>query len=106
LIGEQVDKLLEYATTAPFGKGNETVVDPYYRKAMEITVCHPVHLTNYCIILMIQPDRFTLRPNPIINTEGILKEIAATLHIKCNLRAEMAKLNIYTKGGFFRKHCE
>jgi hypothetical protein len=38
LIGEQVDILLEYATTAPFGKGNETVLDPYYRKAMEITV--------------------------------------------------------------------
>jgi hypothetical protein len=51
-MGEQVDKLLEYATTAPFGKGIETVVDPYYRKAMEITVRHPVHLTSYCIMLM------------------------------------------------------
>jgi hypothetical protein len=52
LIGEQVDELLEYATTAPFGKGNETVVDPYYRKAMEITVCHQVHVAHYRAILM------------------------------------------------------
>jgi hypothetical protein len=106
LMGDQVDKLLEYATTAPFGKGNETVVDPYYRKAMEITVCLSGPSVSYRTILMIQPDRFTLKPNPILDTEGILNKIAATLHIKCKLRAEMAKLNIYTKGGFFRKHCE
>jgi hypothetical protein len=106
LIGEQVDKLLEYATIAPFGKGNETVVDPYYRKAMEITVCNLVHLAKYGTMLMIQPDRFTLSPNLIFETGGILNKVAGTLHMKCKLRAEMAKLNIYTKGGFFRKHCE
>ena len=106
LIGQQVDKLLGYATTAPFGKGNETVVDPYYRKAMEINVCLPVHLADCGTILMIQPDRFTLGPDPIFDTEGILDQIAATLHMKCKLRAEMAKLNVYTKGGLFRKHCE
>jgi hypothetical protein len=47
-MGEQVDRLLEYANTAPFGKGNETVLDPFYRKAMEITVRLPIHLTNHC----------------------------------------------------------
>jgi len=52
-MGLQVDRLVDYATTAPFGKGNETVVDPNYRKAMEITVCHPGHLANYRTILMI-----------------------------------------------------
>jgi len=53
LMGEQVDRLVDYASTAPFGKGSETVVDPYYRKALELTVCHPVHLANYRTILMI-----------------------------------------------------
>jgi hypothetical protein len=52
-MGDQVDQLLEYATTAPFGKGNETVVDPYYRKAMEITVCLPAPLASYVTMLMI-----------------------------------------------------
>jgi hypothetical protein len=51
-MGEQVDKLLEYASTVPFGKGNETVVDPYYRKAMEITVCLSAPLVNYVTMLM------------------------------------------------------
>ena len=40
LMGEQVDRLVEYATTAPFGKGSETVVDLYYRKAMDLP-CMP-----------------------------------------------------------------
>jgi hypothetical protein len=52
LVGEQADKLLGYATTAPFGKGNETVVDPYYRKAMEITVCLSAPLASCVTMLM------------------------------------------------------
>lgn len=41
LLGKKVDRLLEYASVAPFGKGNKSVMDEYYRKAMEITVRPP-----------------------------------------------------------------
>jgi hypothetical protein len=39
LIGEKVEELCGYASIAPFGKGNRSVVNLEYRKAMEITVC-------------------------------------------------------------------
>jgi len=38
LVGEKVEGLCGYASIAPFGKKNKSVIDLKYRKAMEITV--------------------------------------------------------------------
>ena len=37
-MGQEVERLQKFASVAPFGKGNKTVYDHKYRKAMEITV--------------------------------------------------------------------
>ena len=104
-MGANVDDLLKFASIAPFGKGTETVVDYLYRKAMEITVCIDIGTRRWPSSSK-QPDRFELKPDPILGNGDVLIHIAETLHLNCRLRAEIAKLNIYTKGGFFRKHCE
>lgn len=73
---------------SPFGQGKKTVIDDTYRLAREI-----------------KPDGFEIRPDPV-ERSGILTQIGSRLGLGCNLRAEIAKLNIYNKGGFFKSHCE
>ena len=101
-MGEEVEKLKKLAHDAPFGKGKETVYDRKYRQAMEITVRLLFHL---CYHSDLQPERYEIHPDPISSTD-ILDQIARTLHMPGKLRAERAKLNIYSPGGFFDWHVE
>lgn len=101
-MGEEVEKLKKFAHGAPFGKGKKTVYDEQYRKAMEITVRPSFSLCQHTDL---QPERYEIRPDPI-STTNILDQIAKTLHMPCKLRAERAKLNIYSSGGFFDWHVE
>jgi hypothetical protein len=39
LVGERVEELCEYASIAPFGKRDKSVVNLQYRNALELTVC-------------------------------------------------------------------
>lgn len=38
LVGDKVQELCEYASIAPFGKRNKSVVNLQYRNALELTV--------------------------------------------------------------------
>jgi hypothetical protein len=101
-MGEEVEKLKKFAHDAPFGKGKKTVYDKQYRQAMQITV-------RFYLVLFyhsdLQPERYEIIPDSISTTD-ILDQIAKTLHMPCKLRAERAKLNIYSPGGFFDWHVE
>jgi hypothetical protein len=101
-MGEEVEKLKKFAHDAPFGKGKKTVYDTKYREAMQITVRLSFFI---CYHSDLQPERYEISPDPIFTTD-ILDQIAKTLHMPCKLRAERAKLNIYSPGGFFDWHVE
>lgn len=90
LSQSQADKLIKCARQAPYGKGNETLVDT--------TVHNPRELG---------PTQFELR-----NTEwpGYLNdtctEIDKELGIDAPIRAEIYKMLIYEKGALFKPHTE
>jgi hypothetical protein len=80
--------LSSFRSISSFGKGNKNVIEPEYRQAKEI-----------------KPEGFELKPDPMARSD-ILARIAKRMNLRCKLRAEVAKLNVYDKGGFFKSHCE
>uniref|UniRef100_A0A0G4FW87 Fe2OG dioxygenase domain-containing protein n=1 Tax=Chromera velia CCMP2878 TaxID=1169474 RepID=A0A0G4FW87_9ALVE len=80
--------ILEHAETSPFGRGGETVVDSSVRVASHLT-----------------PEMFSVSFDPKEN--AILDTIRQALvpdMPEGGVRAELQKLNIYSKGGHFKAH--
>ena len=81
-------RLLELCEPASFGKGSEEVLDPEYRQALRL-----------------DGDKFLL--NFELQSTSLLEDIKAALcpdRDNVTLTAELDKLNVYTKGGFFKDH--
>ena len=85
---EDEKRLLELCEPASFGKGSEEVLDPEYRQALRLN-----------------GDKFVL--NFELQSTSLLEDIKAALcpdRDNVSLTAELDKLNVYTKGGFFKDH--
>ena len=81
-------RLLELCEPASFGKGSEEVLDPEYRQALRLN-----------------GDKFSM--NFELQSTTLLEDIKAALcpdRDNVSLTAELDKLNVYTKGGFFKDH--
>ena len=88
LSAEDEQKLLKVCEPATFGKGNKEVLDPEYRQAFKA-----------------EGDK--LFTSFDLHSTSLLGEIQAALspdQSNMNLTAELDKLNVYTKDGFFKKH--
>ncbi|KIY63509.1 hypothetical protein CYLTODRAFT_359861 [Cylindrobasidium torrendii FP15055 ss-10] len=87
---EELQNLISACDAAPFGRGNETVMDESYRKALKLELA-----------------QFSL-PFELIET-GIVNKIQHELvdspdATQRSIRTELYKLNIYDKGSFFKAH--
>ena len=84
----EAQKLIEQATQAPYGLGEETVVD-----------------TNVRRVWQIDPDKFSLRNSAWEKLiSGICENIKSEFGIDKELRCDLYKLLIYEKGSFFAPH--
>ncbi|KAF9027605.1 hypothetical protein BDZ89DRAFT_951991, partial [Hymenopellis radicata] len=86
----EMAQLVAACDAAPFGRGNETVVDETYRKARKLDLSRfalPFELAGTGIINKIYRD--------LVKSDTALHRF---------IRAEPYKLNIYDKGAFFKAH--
>ncbi|KAF9017792.1 hypothetical protein BDZ89DRAFT_1140493 [Hymenopellis radicata] len=87
---DELSRLISFSDAAPFGRGNETVLDDTYRKA------HKLDVSQFSTV-------FDLAGTPILNKVS-QDLVDMTVSLKRAVRAERYKLNIYDKGGFFKPH--
>ena len=80
-------KLLDVCSVASYGYKGKDVVDKNYRNAFKL-----------------EPDNFTTSFQ--ICSTPILQEIQSIVPTVVGLRAELYKLNIYARGGFFKAHVD
>ena len=84
----EAKKLIKHASQAPYGRGEETIVDSNVRRVWQI-----------------DPAHFALQ-NPEWGTllSGILKTIKSEFGINDSIKHGLYKLLIYEKGSFFAPH--
>ncbi|HEY8614232.1 MAG TPA: 2OG-Fe(II) oxygenase [Roseomonas sp.] len=88
LLPVQAEQIISLAEAAPFGRGEETIVDPAVRRCWQIG-----------------PDRVRLGGRHWPRTLGtILARAAEGLGVAGPVRAEFYKLLLYERGGFFVDH--
>ena len=80
-------KLLDACSVASYGYKGKNVVDKNYRNAFKL-----------------EPDHFFT--NFQISSIPILQEIQSIVPTVVGLKAELYKLNIYGRGGFFKAHVD
>ncbi|KAL6049189.1 Fe2OG dioxygenase domain-containing protein [Balamuthia mandrillaris] len=88
LEGEALAGLIKCCSAATFGKGSKEVLDPSYRRALQLSPDH--FLTN-----------FVPSENDILDK---IERILAPNSWK--VRAELYKLNVYPEGGHFKAHVD
>ncbi|KAL6064904.1 Fe2OG dioxygenase domain-containing protein [Balamuthia mandrillaris] len=88
LEGEALAGLIKCCSAATFGKGSKEVLDPSYRRALQLSPHY--FLTN-----------FVPSENDILDK---IKRILAPNSWK--VRAELYKLNVYPEGGHFKAHVD
>lgn len=88
LLADQAARLIALAEAAPFGRGEQTVIDPAVRRTWQIA-----------------PDRVRLsgRGWPAM-LDTIINRAAADLGVTTPIAAERYKLLIYEEGSFFVPH--
>jgi hypothetical protein len=81
-------QLIAHAAQAPYGRGEETIVDTDVRRVWQI-----------------EPSRFALN-NPQWDAllEGIVEQVKAAFSIKGKVKADLYKLLVYEEGSFFAPH--
>ncbi|KAK9804378.1 hypothetical protein WJX72_010052 [[Myrmecia] bisecta] len=85
---QDVQQLVDACSAAPFGVGQESVLDPSYRRALKL-----------------DPDKFAVSFQ--LAQHSILADIAAIMAPKAtSVSAELYKLNIYSAGSFFKAHVD
>ena len=87
---EDLESLYQFASEARFGRQNEDVLDPTYRKAKT--------LTNDLFAMNLMPGSGTL--------QEINRVIGGNFTGEYMLEAELYRLNIYKEGDFFREHMD
>lgn len=85
---ETARKLCHAATQAPYGLGEETVMDPSVRKAWQL-----------------EPSSLKiLNPEWQSYLSGILQEVQCQLGIQQEIQASLYKMLVYESGSFFKPH--
>jgi hypothetical protein len=88
LLHVQAEQLVAVAEPAPYGRGAETVIDPAVRRCGQIG-----------------PDRVHIRGRRWARTlQAILDRVAEGLGVDGPIAAELHKLLVYDRGGFFVGH--
>jgi hypothetical protein len=89
LQSDQANKLINKASQAPFGRGEKTIVDTSVRKVWQIS-----------------PDDVALSgASWALHFQEILSKVKTGLGCQdISVRAELYKMLVYTKGGFFLSH--
>jgi hypothetical protein len=88
LLPAQAEQLARVAEPAPYGRGEETILDPAVRQSLQI-----------------DPDRVRLGGKGWAATlEAILARVAAGLGVDGPISASLHKLLLYQPGGFFVGH--
>jgi predicted 2-oxoglutarate/Fe(II)-dependent dioxygenase YbiX len=88
LLPVQAEQLVAVATQAPYGRGEQTVVDTDVRRTWQINA-----------------DQVEIRGRAWARTlEGIVALVAEGLGVTEPIVADLYKLLIYTEGGFFLSH--
>ncbi|OTB07529.1 hypothetical protein M426DRAFT_8531 [Hypoxylon sp. CI-4A] len=78
------------AHQAPYGRGNETIVDPTVRKTWELN-----------------PDQFQIQaPNWEQALASITLQLTAELDLRCSVHAVLHKMLLYEEGAMFRAHTD
>ncbi|KAL2676739.1 hypothetical protein Neosp_010504 [[Neocosmospora] mangrovei] len=86
----QARQMIAKAHQAPYGKGSETIVDTSVRNTWEL-----------------DPSQFELRdPTWTAQVQILCKQVAKTLGINGNIKAELYKMLIYEKGAMFKAHTD
>lgn len=86
---EQAEALLQLATPAPYGRGEQTIVDPEVRKTSQIA-----------------PSQIAVRDGERWEEalRGVVDEVRDVLGIGEEVEANLYKMLIYQKGDFFLPH--
>ncbi len=83
-----VEALVSQCEQAPFGKGTETLVDTKVRKTFELS-----------------PDRFQISDEWNAQVAAVVAQVSDKLGLPPGeLHAELYKLLVYRRGGFFKPH--
>jgi|GEM_PF-977168 len=81
-------RIVKLAAQAPFGRGEETVVDTSVRKVWQL-----------------EPNQFQFENSQWDKAIGqILKRVQSEFGLKRKIKADLYKLLVYEKGGFFLPH--
>ncbi|MEW6304950.1 MAG: 2OG-Fe(II) oxygenase [Verrucomicrobiota bacterium] len=85
----QIQQLVQHATRAPYGRGEQTILDESVRKVWQLP-----------------PERVRIGSKSwAANFDGILKQVVAGLGCEgMSVSAELYKLLVYDTGGFFLVH--
>jgi len=85
----QTQQLIQQATRAPYGRGEDTILDESVRKVWQLT-----------------PEKVRIGGKSwASNFDGLLKQVIAGLGCEgMNVSAELYKLLVYDTGGFFKAH--
>ncbi|MFU8803421.1 MAG: 2OG-Fe(II) oxygenase [Bradymonadaceae bacterium] len=88
LLPEQARRLMEVAEPAPYGRGDETLIDADVRRSRQI-----------------DPRQLNIENDIWDDTlAAIVKEARSGLGVEDDLSAELYKMLIYEEGGFFVEH--
>jgi 2OG-Fe(II) oxygenase superfamily len=88
LLQVQAEQLIAVAEAAPYGRGQETLIDPSVRRTWQIA-----------------PDRVRIRGRHWQQTlEAIIARVAEGLGVDQPIDAELYKLLVYDRGSFFVGH--
>jgi hypothetical protein len=87
---QDAQKLINVARQAPFGKGEQTIVDTSFRNTWELN-----------------PSQFSLSEKWQPYVDGLMRSACDGLGVKTNdIRAELYKMLLYEKGAMFKPHAD
>ncbi|TIA52683.1 hypothetical protein D6C79_01885 [Aureobasidium pullulans] len=90
LGSRDASKLIEAAHQAPFGRGEETIVDTSVRNTWELS-----------------PDRFSLSEHWQPYVDSLMALVCDELGVRGDgIRAELYKMLLYEKGAMFKRHAD
>ncbi|THW42817.1 hypothetical protein D6D21_05681 [Aureobasidium pullulans] len=100
LGSRDASKLIEAAHQAPFGRGEETIVDTSVRKTF-------ANVTAYFSTWELSPDRFSLSEHWQPYVDSLMALVCDELGVSGDgIRAELYKMLLYEKGAMFKRHAD
>ncbi|TIA20370.1 hypothetical protein D6C80_02455 [Aureobasidium pullulans] len=100
LGSRDASKPIEAAHQAPFGRGEETIVDTSVRKTF-------ANVTAYFSTWELSPDRFSLSEHWQPYVDSLMALVCDELGVRGDgIRAELYKMLLYEKGAMFKRHAD